>query len=160
MAGDVCGSRIPPACKRSRKPGSISFIGLQVAVAKHLGLMTLRLADSPLLPINTTHYTLEMFRYLEGWVRSTPAIFMTHVPIHRVAAAAELTGISVDLHPVKAALHQLLSTSLALDHKKKLTLQHLRRSRPPYGRLCTGILDKLHSFIYYLFGASVSDTLG
>ena len=41
------------------------MIVLQVAVAKHLGLMTLRLADSPLLPINTTHYALEMFKYLE-----------------------------------------------------------------------------------------------
>jgi hypothetical protein len=30
--------------------------------------MTLRLADSVILPINTTHYTLELFKYLDGFV--------------------------------------------------------------------------------------------
>ena len=66
MAGDVRRPRIPPTCKQSRKHEIVLMIVLQVAVAKHLGLMTLRLADSPLLPINTTHYAHEMFKYLEG----------------------------------------------------------------------------------------------
>ena len=65
MAGEVRRPRIPPTCKQPRKHEVVLLMGLQVAVAKHLGLMTLRLADSPLLPINTTHYALEMFKYLE-----------------------------------------------------------------------------------------------
>ena len=36
----------------------------QVAVAKHLGLMGLRLSDSLLIPLNTTQYTLELGDYL------------------------------------------------------------------------------------------------
>ena len=39
--------------------------GLQVAVAKHLGLQTLGLADSIILPLNTTHYSLELEAYLD-----------------------------------------------------------------------------------------------
>ena len=123
--------------------------------------MTLRLADSPLLPINTTHYTLEMFKYLKGWVQSTQRAPITHVPIHRVAAAAELTGVPVDLHPIETALYQLLNTSLALDHKKKVTLQHLRSSRQFHVRPHPGILDKLNTFINHLLGrTSVPDRLG
>jgi hypothetical protein len=38
---------------------------MQVAVAKHLGLITLRLADSFVLPLNTTHYSLELEAYLD-----------------------------------------------------------------------------------------------
>ena len=38
---------------------------MQVAVAKHLGLITLRLADSIILPLNTTHYALELHGYLD-----------------------------------------------------------------------------------------------
>jgi N-acetylated-alpha-linked acidic dipeptidase len=41
---------------------------LQVAVAKHLGLQVLRLADSIILPINTTHYAYELETYLERQV--------------------------------------------------------------------------------------------
>ncbi|KAI6047518.1 Zn-dependent exopeptidase [Pisolithus marmoratus] len=36
-----------------------------VAVAKHLGLITLRLADSIVLPLNTTHYALELDSYVD-----------------------------------------------------------------------------------------------
>lgn len=35
-----------------------------VAVAKYLGLVTLRVADSIILPLNTTQYTLELESYL------------------------------------------------------------------------------------------------
>lgn len=37
----------------------------QVAVSKHLGLQALRLADSIVLPLNTTHYALELEAYLQ-----------------------------------------------------------------------------------------------
>jgi N-acetylated-alpha-linked acidic dipeptidase len=35
-----------------------------VAVAQHLGLQTLRLADSIVLPLNTTHYAFQLEVYL------------------------------------------------------------------------------------------------
>lgn len=86
---------------------------------------------------------------------------ISHVPIHRVASAAKRTGVSVDLHPIETALQELLNTSLALDHKKKLALQDLQRSRPIHIRLYAGILNKRNSFINHLFGGtSVPDTLG
>ena len=37
-----------------------------VAVAKHLGLVALRMTDSIILPLNTTHYALELDNYLDG----------------------------------------------------------------------------------------------
>jgi N-acetylated-alpha-linked acidic dipeptidase len=36
-----------------------------VAVAKHLGLLTLRVAGQVILPLNTTHYAGELEKYLE-----------------------------------------------------------------------------------------------
>jgi N-acetylated-alpha-linked acidic dipeptidase len=39
-----------------------------VAMAKYLGLVTLRVADSIILPINTTQYTLELESYLSKYV--------------------------------------------------------------------------------------------
>src|SRR5258706_1233264 len=85
----------------------------------------------------------------------------THVPIHRVAAAAKLKGVPVDLHPIETALHQLLNASLALDYKKKLTLQHLQRSRPIHVRIHASVLDQLKSFISHLScGTSVPDRFG
>jgi len=41
---------------------------IQVAVSKYLGLVTLRLADSIVLPLNTTHYSLELGSYLDKYV--------------------------------------------------------------------------------------------
>ena len=41
---------------------------MQVAVAKHLGLQTVRLADAIVLPINTTHHAFELEKYLDKWV--------------------------------------------------------------------------------------------
>ena len=38
---------------------------IQVAVAKHLGLMALRLSDAIVLPLNTTQYALELDNYLD-----------------------------------------------------------------------------------------------
>jgi N-acetylated-alpha-linked acidic dipeptidase len=37
----------------------------QVAVAQHLGLEIMRMADAPLLPFNTTHYALQLDSYLD-----------------------------------------------------------------------------------------------
>lgn len=37
----------------------------KVAIAKHIGLQALRLANSIILPMNTTHYSLELQSYLQ-----------------------------------------------------------------------------------------------
>jgi len=46
-------------------PWLVFLTFLQVAVAKYLGLQTLRLSTSPILPFNTTHYAYEIESYLE-----------------------------------------------------------------------------------------------
>jgi N-acetylated-alpha-linked acidic dipeptidase len=59
-------------------PGFVKHVGLtgqenkilltssfQVAVAKNLGLQTLRLASALVLPFNTTHYAFELENYLD-----------------------------------------------------------------------------------------------
>jgi N-acetylated-alpha-linked acidic dipeptidase len=38
----------------------------QVAIAQHLGLEIMRMADKLLLPFNTTHYTLQLDSYLDA----------------------------------------------------------------------------------------------
>lgn len=43
---------------------------LKVAVAKHLGLIALRLVDSIILPFNLTHYAFELENYLNVYVNS------------------------------------------------------------------------------------------
>ena len=40
----------------------------QVAVAKHLGLVALRVTDSIILPLNTTQYALELDSYVDKYV--------------------------------------------------------------------------------------------
>lgn len=42
-----------------------------MAIAKHLGLQTIRLADSIVLPINTTHHAVELGKYLDKCVPLT-----------------------------------------------------------------------------------------
>ncbi|KAI0080803.1 Zn-dependent exopeptidase [Panus rudis PR-1116 ss-1] len=46
-----------------------------VSVAKHIGLMTLRLADSIILPLNTTQYALELGDYLDRVEAIAPSSF-------------------------------------------------------------------------------------
>lgn len=40
------------------------FISIKIAIAKSLGLLTLRMADSIVLPLNTTQYAQELVGYL------------------------------------------------------------------------------------------------
>ena len=51
-------------------PSGFSFLTdheSQVAVARHLGLQTLKLSSSPLLPFNTSHYAFELEYYLDRY---------------------------------------------------------------------------------------------
>ncbi|KAI0335653.1 Zn-dependent exopeptidase [Cubamyces sp. BRFM 1775] len=72
-----------------------------VAVAQHLGLVLLRLLDSAILPLNTTHYSLELGKYLHG-----------------VEATAASLGFNVDLSQLRASVTRLQAASIVLDHEK------------------------------------------
>lgn len=43
----------------------VKMVYIQIAIAKHLGLLALRLTDAIILPLNTTQYTLELHQYLK-----------------------------------------------------------------------------------------------
>lgn len=74
-----------------------------IAVAQHLGLQVLRFADSWILPINTTHYSIELRSYLD-----------------KVEGIAEKTsmGSQVDFHPLRLSFSELREASLELDKEK------------------------------------------
>ncbi|KAF7352524.1 Zn-dependent exopeptidase [Mycena venus] len=75
------------------------------AVAKHLGLMLLRLTDSIIVPLNTTQYTLELHNYLdevEEIVTDTP--LATAMDFSRLRESiSELTAASIELDAEKEA---------------------------------------------------------
>ncbi|KAI0750987.1 Zn-dependent exopeptidase [Daedaleopsis nitida] len=73
-----------------------------VAVAKHLGLMVLRLADSIILPLNTTHYSLELDKYLDK--------------VETIAASLDKI---VDLTGLRKSIGRLQEASAALDEEKE-----------------------------------------
>lgn len=52
-----------------------------VAVAKHLGLLALRIIDGITLPLNTTYYALELEDYLSQYVNAFPRISDVN-PLH------------------------------------------------------------------------------
>ena len=51
---------------------------LQVAIAKSLGLLALRMSDAVVVPLNTTQYALELDDYLDVYV-STPPFTLINV---------------------------------------------------------------------------------
>ncbi|KAF8518670.1 Zn-dependent exopeptidase [Hysterangium stoloniferum] len=73
-----------------------------VAVSKFIGLVTLRFADSIILPYNTTFYSLELSNYVE-----------------KVANVAAELKFSVDLSPLREAVTKLYKASLKLDEEKE-----------------------------------------
>ncbi|OJT05323.1 Glutamate carboxypeptidase 2 [Trametes pubescens] len=73
-----------------------------VAVAKHLGLVALRLTDSIILPLNTTHYALELDDYLDS---------VEHIAAS-LHAATDFTGL-------RRSIKRLQSASVALDAEKE-----------------------------------------
>ncbi|KAF8165480.1 Zn-dependent exopeptidase [Crassisporium funariophilum] len=72
-----------------------------VAVAKHLGLQTLRLSSAAILPFNTTHYAYELESYLNS-----------------VELIASTASLSVQLKPLRRSIHALQKASIALDKEK------------------------------------------
>jgi len=74
-----------------------------VAVAKHLGLQTLRLADSIILPINTTHYAYELESYLNK--------------VKEVALSSS-ADYNVNFSPLRKSIQVLQAASVRLDREK------------------------------------------
>ncbi|KAH9482787.1 putative glutamate carboxypeptidase [Psilocybe cubensis] len=70
------------------------------AVAKHLGLLGLRLTDSIVLPINTTQYALELHEYLDIVEKLLPTL---GEKMHEV----DFTSLRQSIQQVQEASHQL-----------------------------------------------------
>ncbi|KAJ3930452.1 MAG: Zn-dependent exopeptidase [Lentinula lateritia] len=83
-----------------------------VAVAKHLGLVALRLAGSVVLPLNTTHYAYELESYLDKV---------------EALALAQSTEIEIDLSPLRNSVHSLQAASQALDYEKFVAERELKK---------------------------------
>ncbi|KAJ3782994.1 Zn-dependent exopeptidase [Lentinula aff. detonsa] len=83
-----------------------------VAVAKHLGLVTLRLTGSIVLPLNTTHYAYELESYLDKVEDQ---------------AIAHSTDVNVDLSPLRNSIHSLQAASQALDYEKFVSERELKK---------------------------------
>ncbi|KAJ4474266.1 Zn-dependent exopeptidase [Lentinula aciculospora] len=83
-----------------------------VAVAKHLGLVALRLAGSAVLPLNTTHYAYELESYLDK------------IEAHVHAQSME---VEVDLTPLRTSIRALQAASQALDYEKFIVERELKK---------------------------------
>ncbi|KAH8094878.1 Zn-dependent exopeptidase [Cristinia sonorae] len=81
-----------------------------VAIAKSLGLQALGIADSLVLPLNTTHYALELGAYLD-----------------KVESIASTTSLEVDLSSLRNSINKLQKSSAALDKEKAEAEKDLRR---------------------------------
>ncbi|KAG8726169.1 hypothetical protein FRC12_023644, partial [Ceratobasidium sp. 428] len=87
-----------------------------VAVSKHLGLMLLRLADSIIVPLNTTQYALELGSYLDRVTELST----------QMADAPDFTGL-------RHAINKVQKASIALDHHKEHAERRLRRALEKIG---------------------------
>lgn len=94
-----------------------------VAIAKHIGLQVLRLSGDLILPLNTTHYSLQLETYVD-----------------QVVTLAMAASIDVDFLPLRDSIYSLQAASLDLDvekaeaeHKSRAALRSLKR-HGQYGR--------------------------
>ncbi|KJA29915.1 hypothetical protein HYPSUDRAFT_126892 [Hypholoma sublateritium FD-334 SS-4] len=81
-----------------------------VAVSKHLGLQTLRLASSPILPFNATHYAYELETYLQS-----------------VENLAFTGSLAVNFESLRASIKSLQNASVALEEEKLDVHKDLRK---------------------------------
>ncbi|CAA7259633.1 unnamed protein product [Cyclocybe aegerita] len=81
-----------------------------IAVAKHLGLQTLRLGSSLALPFNTTHYAYELESYLET-----------------VQGIADQASLDVNFKPLKNSIQAVQKASQALEEEKQAALKDLQK---------------------------------
>jgi len=87
-----------------------------VAVAKHMGLVLLRLVDSIVVPLNTTQYALELGSYLA---------IVTELST-QVSDAPDFTGL-------RHAIGKVQKASVALDHRKARAERRLKRALEKIG---------------------------
>lgn len=91
----------------------------QVAVAKHLGLQLLRIADAVILPLNTSQYAYELDYYLNKYV-PTGHLFdrlFTNYTL-RVEDIAGKQGFDADFSALRGSIQNLQKASVALDEEK------------------------------------------
>ncbi|KAF5333503.1 hypothetical protein D9611_002581 [Ephemerocybe angulata] len=99
-----------------------------IAVARHLGLQTLRLSGSIVLPFNTTHYTVQLHRYLDQ--------------VEKLASEASL---DVSFTTMRASIRALQNASQALDSEKHEAEAGLMRIIEKWRRKKSGAAYRLGS---------------
>ncbi|EIN10538.1 Zn-dependent exopeptidase [Punctularia strigosozonata HHB-11173 SS5] len=87
------------------------------AVAKFFGLQTLSLSDSIVLPLNTTHYALELSSYLA-----------------KVESIASTVSLEVDFAPLRQSIEELQLSSAKLDKEKVHAKWHLLKALKKWRR--------------------------
>ncbi|KAJ7065233.1 Zn-dependent exopeptidase [Mycena amicta] len=119
------------------------------AVAKHLGLMLLRLTDSIIVPLNTTHYTLELNDYLEE--------------VEAIVAGTPLAEeMAPDFTLLRVAISDLTKASIELDTEKeeaekeflKLLSQLPKFPRGLRRRHCSGFGRYMRRFVKRVLGVT------
>ena len=87
-----------------------------VEATKILGLLSLRVADSLVLPLNTTQYAIELSFYLDK--------------VLAIAESTETEGPQLKLSSLAKAIHNLTETSKSLDKATESQLEELHRLLP------------------------------
>ncbi|KAI0677357.1 Zn-dependent exopeptidase [Trametes maxima] len=127
-----------------------------VAVAKHLGLVALRLVDSIILPLNTTHYALELDDYLD----KVEAIASS------VQAAADFSGLRRSIRRLQAASRALDAEKDEAERKLRELLDHIPRRHDAYGESAVssplgGFLPEwLKRLLEIVFGGATQGPVG
>ncbi|KAH7930723.1 Zn-dependent exopeptidase [Leucogyrophana mollusca] len=88
-----------------------------VAIAKHIGLQVLRLSGNIVLPLNTTHYSYELEKYLEN--------------VERIASKQSLdinfASLRESLRALQSASEELDAEKAAAEHQLKKVIKGLRK---------------------------------
>jgi N-acetylated-alpha-linked acidic dipeptidase len=87
-----------------------------VEATKILGLLSLRVADSLVLPLNTTQYAIELGYYLDK--------------VLHIAQSTETEGPQLNLSSLGQSIGHLIHTSKALDKDTESQLEELHKILP------------------------------
>ncbi|KAF9054950.1 Zn-dependent exopeptidase [Hymenopellis radicata] len=121
-----------------------------IAVAKHLGLLSLRITDYTIIPLNTTQYALELDLYLDAV---------------EILASEFVPNWSLDVSTLRSSITKLQFASAALDGEKDDAektfkellgqLPHFPRRDPVVPHKCghrSAIYTKLTNWVKGVFG--------
>lgn len=104
-------------------PETTILTAWQVAVAKHLGLMALSLTDSIILPLNTTHYSLELSSYLDKVESIVSQLDLSRTPdlsgLRRSIKHLQYVSNKLDEDKVKAEKNFIKALKKLLDYMRK-----------------------------------------